>query len=581
MMSNTAVPKYYAQFREKVLAGKIPICKEISLEMNRIDQNIRNPNIWYDPGPVEGFIKYCENEMTLTDGSEVVLTEPFKLWAEQLYGWYYFETDSVFVKGKNGEPGRYKRKVVRRRLINKQIIIVGRGGAKSLYASWNQSYNQNVDPSTTQQITTAPTMKQAEEVMVPINTAILRARGPYMKFLTEPSTLEKANRRVKAAKLESTKMGIVNHLNGSIISIRPMTITKLQGLRCKVATIDEFLSCDIREDPIGAIEQGASKVKDYIIIATSSEGTIRNGPGDAIKMEMEDILRGEYINPHVSIWYYKLDSIEEVGVPALWIKANPNIGITTSWESYRQDVEKAQKVPSSKNDILAKRFNIPMEGHSYFFTYDETLPHPKRDYWRMMCSLGIDLSQGDDFCAFTFLFPLSNGQFGVKVLSFITELTYQKLLNSTRQKYVEFIQEGSLVVMEGTVLDMMQVYDEVDKYITEHEYTVLTLGYDPYNAREFVERWARENGELGIEKVAQGVKTESVPLGELKKMAESRLLLFDQSLMTYSMENSIVLEDTNGNRKLWKRRHQDKIDNVAALMDAFVAYKLNKEGLFE
>ena len=581
MISNTATPKYYARFRERVMAGEIPICEPIALEMNRIDQNIRNPNIWYDPGPVEGFILYCENEMTLTDGSEVALTDAFKLWAEQLFGWYYFETDSVFVKGKNGEPGRYRRKVVRRRLINKQIIIVGRGAGKTLYDSWVQSYIQNVDPSTTQQITTAPTMKQAEEVMIPINTAILRARGPYMKFLTEPSTLEKANRRVRGAKLESTKMGIVNHLNGSIISIRPMSIPKLQGLRCKVATIDEFLSCDIREDPINAIEQGASKVKDYVIIATSSEGTIRNGPGDAIKMECLDILRGEYINPHVSIWYYRLDNQEEVGNPKLWYKANPNLEVTTSFESYRQDVEKAQKVPSSKNDILAKRFNIPMEGHSYFFTYEETLPHPRRDYWRMMCSLGIDLSQGDDFCAFTFMFPLSNGQFGVKVLSFITELTFQKLLSSTRQKYNEFIQEGSLIVMEGTVLDMMQVYDEVDKYITEHEYTVLTLGYDPYNAREFVERWARENGELGIEKVIQGVKTESVPLGELKKMAESRLLLFDQSLMTYSMGNSIVLEDTNGNRKLWKRRHQDKIDNVAALIDAFVAYKLNKEGLFE
>lgn len=581
MMSNTATPKYYARFRERVMAGEIPICEPIALEMNRIDQNIRNPNIWYDPGPVEGFILYCENEMTLTDGSEVALTDAFKLWAEQLFGWYYFETDSVFVKGKNGEPGRYRRKVVRRRLINKQIIIVGRGAGKTLYDSWVQSYIQNVDPSTTQQITTAPTMKQAEEVMIPINTAILRARGPYMKFLTEPSTLEKANRRVRGAKLESTKMGIVNHLNGSIISIRPMSIPKLQGLRCKVATVDEFLSCDIREDPINAIEQGASKVKDYVIIATSSEGTIRNGPGDAIKMECLDILRGEYINPHVSIWYYRLDNQEEVGNPKLWYKANPNLEVTTSFESYRQDVEKAQKVPSSKNDILAKRFNIPMEGHSYFFTYEETLPHPRRDYWRMMCSLGIDLSQGDDFCAFTFMFPLNNGQFGVKVLSFITELTFQKLLSSTRQKYNEFIQEGSLIVMEGTVLDMMQVYDEVDKYITEHEYTVLTLGYDPYNAREFVERWARENGELGIEKVIQGVKTESVPLGELKKMAESRLLLFDQSLMTYSMGNSIVLEDTNGNRKLWKRRHQDKIDNVAALMDAFVAYKLNKEGLFE
>ena len=540
----------------------------------------RNENVWYDPAPVEGFIAYCENEMTLTDGSDVKLTDAFKLWAEQLFGWYYFETKSVPVKDSEGQS-RYRRKTVKRRLINKQFIIVGRGGAKSLYLSYVQSYIQNVDPSTTQQITTAPTMKQAEEVMIPINTAILRARGPYMKFLTEPLTLEKANRKIKKVKLESTKIGIVNRLNGSIIQIRPMSIPKLQGLRCKVATVDEFLSCDIREDPIGAIEQGASKVDDYIIVVASSEGTIRNGVGDQIKMEIEDILRQEYINPHVSIWYYKLDSQEEVGIPSLWVKANPNLGTTTSFESYRQDVEKAQKVPSAKNDILAKRFNIPMEGHSYFFTTEEIELHPRRDYWRMTCSLGIDLSQGDDFCAFTFLFPLTNGQFGVKVLSFITELTFNKLLMATRNKYCEFIEEGSLIVMDGTVLDMMQVYDEVDKYITEHEYIVLTVGYDPYNAREFIERWARENGEVGIEKVQQGVRTESVPLGEIKKMAESRLLLFDQSLMNYSMGNSIVLEDTNGNRKLWKRRHQDKIDNVAALMDALVAFKLNKEGLFE
>ena len=580
-MSNTATPKYYGIFRARVMAGEIPICKEIAMEMNRIDQLIRNENVWYDPAPVEGFIKYCENEMTLTDGSDVFLTDAFKLWAEQLFGWYYFETKSVFVKGKDGQPGRYKRRTVRRRLINKQFIIVGRGAAKTLYDSFVQSYVQNVDPATTQQITTAPTMKQAEEVMIPINTAILRARGPYMKFLTEPLTLEKANRKVKKVKLESTKIGIINRLNGSIIQIRPMSIAKLQGLRCKVATVDEFLSCDIREDPIGAIEQGASKVDDYIIVCTSSEGTIRNGVGDTIKMEIMDILRQEYINPHVSIWYYKLDSIEEVGIPSLWYKANPNLEITTSIESYRQDVEKAQKVPSAKNDILAKRFNIPMEGHSYFFTTEEIELHPRRDYWRMMCSMGMDLSQGDDFCAFTFLFPLVNGQFGVKVLSFITELTFNKLQIATRNKYCEFIEEGSLIVMNGTVLDMMQVYDEVDKYITEHEYTVLTVGYDPYNAREFVERWARENGELGIEKVIQGKRTESVPLGEIKKMAESRLLLFDQSLMKYSMGNSIVLEDTNGNRMLWKRRHQDKIDNVAALMDAFVAFKLNKEGLFE
>lgn len=581
MMSNTAIPKYYGNFRNLVMAGAIPICKEISLEMARIDQLIRNPNIWYDPAPVEGFIAYCENEMTLTDGDDVVLTDAFKLWAEQIFGWYYFETRSVRVKGKDGGPGRYQRRVVKRRLTNKQFVLVGRGAAKTLYASYIQSYFQNVDPSTTQQITTAPTMKQAEEVMMPINTAILRARGPYMKFLTQPLTLEKANRKVKRIKLESTKIGIVNHLNGSIIQIRPMSIAKLQGLRCKVATIDELLSCDIREDPIGAIEQGASKVDDYIIVITSSEGTIRNGVGDSIKIELEDILRGEYVNPHVSIWYYKLDSIEEVGDPRLWKKANPNIGITTSEEAYRQDVEKAQKVPSAKNDIIAKRFNIPMEGHSYFFTTEEIQLHPLREYWRMICSLGIDLSQGDDFCAFTFLFPLPTGEFGVKVLSFITELTYEKLHIATRLKYSEFIQEGSLIVKNGTVLDMMEVYDDVDKYITEHEYTVLTVGYDPYNAREFIERWARENGEVGIEKVIQGVKTESVPLGEIKKMAESRLLLFDQSLMNYSMGNSIVLEDTNGNRKLWKRRHQDKIDNVAALMDAFVAFKLNKEGLFE
>ena len=579
-MSNTATPKYYGMFRARVMAGEIPICKEIAMEMGRIDQLIRNENVWYDPAPVEGFIAYCENEMTLTDGSDVKLTDAFKLWAEQLFGWYYFETKSVPVKDSEGQS-RYRRKTVKRRLINKQFIIVGRGGAKSLYLSYVQSYIQNVDPSTTQQITTAPTMKQAEEVMIPINTAILRARGPYMKFLTEPLTLEKANRKIKKVKLESTKIGIVNRLNGSIIQIRPMSIPKLQGLRCKVATVDEFLSCDIREDPIGAIEQGASKVDDYIIVVASSEGTIRNGVGDQIKMEIEDILRQEYINPHVSIWYYKLDSQEEVGIPSLWVKANPNLGTTTSFESYRQDVEKAQKVPSAKNDILAKRFNIPMEGHSYFFTTEEIELHPRRDYWRMTCSLGIDLSQGDDFCAFTFLFPLTNGQFGVKVLSFITELTFNKLLMATRNKYCEFIEEGSLIVMDGTVLDMMQVYDEVDKYITEHEYVVLTVGYDPYNAREFIERWARENGEVGIEKVQQGVRTESVPLGEIKKMAESRLLLFDQSLMNYSMGNSIVLEDTNGNRKLWKRRHQDKIDNVAALMDALVAFKLNKEGLFE
>lgn len=580
MMSNTATPKYYAAFRAKVMAGAIPICKEIAMEMTRIDQLIANPYIWYDPGPVEGFIAYCENEMTLTDGDDVKLTDAFKLWSEQLFGWYYFETKSVPVKSKDGQSS-YKRRTVKRRLINKQFIIVGRGAAKTLYDSYVQSYVQNVDPSTTQQITTAPTMKQAEEVMIPINTAILRARGPYMRFLTQSLTLEKANRKVKKVRLESTKIGIINRINGSIIQIRPMSIAKLQGLRCKVATIDEFLSCDIREDPIGAIEQGASKVDDYIIICTSSEGTIRNGVGDAIKMEIEDILRQEYINPHVSIWYYKLDSIEEVGNPNLWIKANPNLEITTSIESYRQDVEKAQKVPSAKNDILAKRFNIPMEGHSYFFTTDEIQVHPRRDYWRMMCSMGLDLSQGDDFCAFTFLFPLTNGQFGVKVLSFITSLTFSKLHQAARQKYLEFVEEGSLIIMEGTVLDMMQVYDEVDKYITEHEYTVLTVGYDPYNAREFIERWARENGDIGIEKVIQGVRTESVPLGEIKKMAESRLLLFDQSLMSYSMGNSIVLEDTNGNRKLWKRRHQDKIDNVAALMDAFVAFKLNKEGLFE
>lgn len=580
MLSNTATPIYYGQFKEAVLRGEIPVCREISMEMNRIDMLIENPGVWYDPEPVEGFIKYCEKEMTLTDGSDLNLLPSFKLWAEQIFGWYYFETKSVFVPGREGEPGRYKNKVVKKRLTTKQFLVVGRGAAKSLYASCIQSYFLNVDVSTTKQVTTAPTMKQAEEVTAPISTAITRAKGPLFQFLTEGSLQNTTGSKANRLKLANTKEGIKNFLTDSIIQIRPMSINKLQGLRCKVASIDEWLSVDIREDPIGALEQGASKIDDYLILATSSEGTIRNGVGDTIKMELMDILRGDYINPHVSIWYYKLDNVEEVGVPEMWFKANPNIGITVSAEAYRQDVERAEKAPAARNDILAKRFNIPMEGYTYYFTYEETLPHSHRDFWNMPCALGADLSQGDDFCAFTFLFPLPDGSFGVKARSYITSLTLSKLTLAARLKYNEFIEEGSLVIMEGTVLDIQQVYDDIDNYINEKGYDVRSFGFDPYNAREFVQRWETENGPLGIEKVIQGVKTESVPLGELKKLAEARMLIFDESIMTYTMGNSITLEDTNGNRKLWKRRHQDKIDNVAAMMDAFVSYKLNKD-LFE
>lgn len=577
MLSNTATPKYYGQFREAVMAGVLPVCREIAMEMNRIDMLIDNPGVWYDPDPVEGFIAYCEKEMTLTDGSDLNLLPSFKLWAEQIFGWWYFETTSVFVPGTEGMPGRYENRVVKKRLVTKQYLIVGRGAAKSLYASCIQSYFLNIDVSTTQQITTAPTMKQAEEVMTPISTAITRAKGPLFQFLTEGSLQNTTGSRANRVKLASTKKGIQNFLTDSSIAIRPMSIQKLQGLRCKVATIDEWLSVDIREDPIGAIEQGASKIDDYLIVATSSEGTIRNGVGDTIKMELMDILKGEYINPHVSIWYYKLDNVEEVGNPEMWIKANPNLGITVSAEVYRQDVERAEKAPAARNDILAKRFNIPMEGYTYYFTYEETLPHFHREFWKMPCALGADLSQGDDFCAFTFMFPLPDGSFGIKARSYITSLTLSKLTLAARLKYNEFIQEGSLVIMEGTVLDTQEVYEDLDNYIVEKEYDVRTLGYDPYNARDFVQRWESENGPVGIEKVIQGVKTESVPLGELKKLAEARMLIFDESIMTYTMGNSITLEDTNGNRKLWKRRHQDKIDNVAAMMDAFVSYKLNKD----
>lgn len=577
MLSNTATPKYYGQFREAVMAGVLPVCREIAMEMNRIDMLIDNPGVWYDPDPVEGFIAYCEKEMTLTDGADLNLLPSFKLWAEQIFGWWYFETTSVFVQGKDGQPGRYENRVVKRRLVTKQYLIVGRGAAKSLYASCIQSYFLNIDVSTTQQITTAPTMKQAEEVMSPISTAITRAKGPLFQFLTEGSLQNTTGSKANRVKLASTKKGIQNFLTDSSIQIRPMSIQKLQGLRCKVATIDEWLSVDIREDPIGAIEQGASKIDDYLIVATSSEGTIRNGVGDTIKMELMDILKGDYVNPHVSIWYYKLDKVEEVGSPDMWIKANPNIGITVSAEVYRQDVERAEKAPAARNDILAKRFNIPMEGYTYYFTYEETLPHPRREFWKMPCALGADLSQGDDFCAFTFMFPLPDGSFGIKARSYITSLTLSKLTLAARLKYNEFIEEGSLVIMEGTVLDTQLVYEDLDNHITEKEYDVRSFGYDPYNARDFVERWESENGPIGIEKVIQGVKTESVPLGELKKLAEARMLLFDESIMTYTMGNSITLEDTNGNRKLWKRRHQDKIDNVAAMMDAFVSYKLNKD----
>ena len=576
-LSNTAIPRYYGQFREAVMRGEIPVCKEISMEMNRIDDLIANPGVWYDDKAVEGFIQFCENELTLTDGSDLKLLDTFKLWAEQIFGWYYFEERSTYEPNPDGHGGHFVKKSVKRRLVNKQYLIVARGAAKSMYASCIQNYFLNCDTTTTHQITTAPTMKQAEEVMSPIRTAITRSRGPLFKFLTEGSLQNTTGSKANRVKLSSTKKGVENFLTGSLLEIRPMSINKLQGLRTKVATVDEWLSGDIREDVVGAIEQGASKIDDYLILAISSEGTVRNGSGDTIKMELMDILKGEYINPHVSIWYYKLDSIDEVSEPDKWLKANPNLGKTVKYEVYQLDVERAEKAPAARNDILAKRFGIPMEGYTYFFSYEETLPHRKRDYWQMPCALGADLSQGDDFCAFTFLFPLSNGKFGIKVRSYISSLTLTKLPAAMRAKYDQFMAEGSLVVLDGTVLDMMEVYDDLDRHIIEYGYDVRCFGYDPYNAKEFIARWESENGPFGIEKVIQGARTESVPLGELKKLSEERMLLFDEELMSFAMGNCITLEDTNGNRKLLKKRYEEKIDNVAAMLDAFVAYKLNKE----
>lgn len=576
-LSNTAIPRYYGQFREAVMRGEIPVCKEISMEMNRIDDLIANPGVWYDDQAVEGFIQFCENELTLTDGADLKLLDTFKLWAEQIFGWYYFEERSAYEPNPDGHGGHFVKKSVKRRLVNKQYLIVARGAAKSMYASCIQNYFLNCDTTTTHQITTAPTMKQAEEVMSPIRTAITRSRGPLFKFLTEGSLQNTTGSKANRVKLSSTKKGVENFLTGSLLEIRPMSINKLQGLRTKVATVDEWLSGDIREDVVGAIEQGASKIDDYLILAISSEGTVRNGSGDTIKMELMDILKGEYINPHVSIWYYKLDSIDEVSEPDKWLKANPNLGKTVKYEVYQLDVERAEKAPAARNDILAKRFGIPMEGYTYFFSYEETLTHRKRDYWQMPCALGADLSQGDDFCAFTFLFPLSNGKFGIKVRSYISSLTLTKLPAAMRAKYDQFMAEGSLVVLDGTVLDMMEVYDDLDRHIIDCGYDVRCFGYDPYNAKEFIARWESENGPFGIEKVIQGARTESVPLGELKKLSEERMLLFDEELMSFAMGNCITLEDTNGNRKLLKKRYEEKIDNVAAMLDAFVAYKLNKE----
>lgn len=576
-LSNTAVPKYYGMFRDAVINGEIPICKEIEMQMQLIDELIDDPRYYYDNQAVDGWIRYCENELTLTDGSDLTLLDSFKLWGEDLYGWYYFIERSVYVPNEEGHGGRYVNKRIKRRLRNKQYLIVGRGAAKSLYDSCIQSYEHTINTSTTHQITTAPTMKQAEEIMSPIRTAITRSRGPLFKFLTEGSLQNTIGSKANRVKLASTKKGIENFLTGSLIEIRPMSIAKLQGLRPKVATVDEWLSGDTREDVVGAIEQGSSKVDDYIIIATSSEGTVRNGPGDTIKMELMKILKGDYFAPQVSIWWYKLDSVDEVANPDMWIKANPNLGKTVSYDTYQKDVERAENAPAARNDILAKRFGLPMEGYTYYFTYEETLPHRKRDYWQMPCSLGADLSQGDDFCAFTFLFPLSNGCFGIKTRNYISSLTLMKLPAAMRIKYDQFMEEGSLIVLEGTVLDMMEVYEDLDNHIVEMGYDVRCFGYDPYNAKEFVERWSSENGPFGIEKVIQGAKTESVPLGELKKLSEERMLLFDEELMTFAMGNCIVMEDTNGNRKLLKKRYEAKIDAVAAMMDAFVAYKLNRD----
>lgn len=576
MLSNTATPKYYGEFRDAVLRGDFPVCETISLEMNRIDKLIRDPRIYYDDQAVEGWIRFCENELTLTDGSDMFLLDSFKLWGEQVYGWYYFVERSVYKRSKNGR-GHYIRKTVKKRLTNKQYLIVARGAAKTVYGACHQGYGLTIDPSTTHQVTTAPTMKQAEEMLSPLRTAITRARGPFFQFLTEGSLQNTTGSKVNRTRLASTKKGIENFLTNSLLEVRPMSIGKLQGLQNKYSTVDEWLSCDIREDVIGALEQGASKVDDYLIIAMSSEGTVRNGAGDTIKMELMDILKGEYDAKNVSIWWYKLDDVSEVSDPDMWIKANPNIDKTVTYETYQLDVERAEKAPASRNDILAKRFGIPMEGYTYFFPYEETLPHRYRTYWKQPCALGADLSQGDDFCAFTFMFPLSGGRFGIKVRSYITERTFNKVLKAMRQKYEEFIKEGSLIVMPGSVLDMIDVYEDLDQFILDSEYDVRCLGYDPYYAKEFVERWSTDNGPYGVEKVPQGVRTESVPLGELKAMAEDRLLLFDESLMVFAMGNCIVLEDTNGNRKLYKKRKDEKIDNVAAMMDAYVAYKANRD----
>lgn len=575
-LSNTATPIYYGQFRDAVLRGEIPVCQEISMEMNRIDELIANPGIYYDDEAINGFIAYCENELTLTDGSDLKLLDTFKLWAEQIFGWYYFVERSVPERSADGSI-HYVTKSVKKRLVNKQYLIVARGAAKSMYGSVIQNFFLNIDPTTTSQVATAPTMRQAEEVMSPIKTSITRARGPLMQFLTEGSLQNTTGSKANRAKLASTKKGIENFLTGSIIEVRPMSIDKLQGLRCKLATVDEWLSGDVREDVVGALEQSASKVDDWLIIAMSSEGTVRNGPGDTIKMELMDILKGKYYNPHVSIWYYKLDSIDEVGDPSKWLKAQPNLDRTVSYETYQLEVERAEQAPASRNDILAKRFGIPMEGYTYFFTYEETVPHRRRDFWQLPCSMGCDLSQGDDFCAFTFLFPLGDGSFGVKTRNYISEFTLSKLQRATREKYEDFMKEGSLIVLPGTVLDMMEVYDDLDNHIIEAGYDVRCMGFDPYNAKDFVARWEAENGPFGIEKVIQGAKTESVPLGELKKLAEERKLLFDEELIQFTMGNCITLEDTNGNRKLYKKRYESKIDAVAAMMDALVAYKLNRE----
>lgn len=581
MLSNTATPKYYGMFRDQVLRGEIPVCKEIEMEMNRIDGLIRDPKFYYDIDAVEGFVKFCENELTLTDGSDLFLLDTFKLWAEEIFGWYYFVDRSVAVSNADGHGVHYETRRIKKRLVNKQFLIIPRGAAKSMYDECVQAYFLTVDTSTTQQITTAPTMKQAEEVMSPLRTALARARGPLLKFMTEGSLQNTTGSKANRQKMASTKKGVENFLTNSILEIRPMSIDKLQGLRAKICTVDEWLSGAIREDVVGTLEQGASKNDDYLIVATSSEGTVRNGPGDTIKMELMDILRGDYYNPHVSIWYYKLDDLKEVEEgktnPMVWMKANPNLGKTISFETYLLDVERAEKTPAVRNDILAKRFNIPMEGYTYFFTYEETLPHRRRDFWQMGCSMGADLSQGDDFCAFTFLFPLGRGQFGVKTRCYITSLTLSKLPAAMRIKYDSFINEGSLIIMEGTVLEMMDVYDDLDRHIQESGYDVRTFGFDPYNSRQFVERWVRENGEFGVEKVIQGAKTESVPLGELKKLSGERALIFDQEMMSFAMGNAITLEDTNGNRKLWKKRYDQKIDSVAAMIDAYVAYKLNTD----